>query len=161
MARAKHTCWLIFDVRQKNMARLKKYVDRDDYYVHDAVRENRKLKNLTFQVSPRAAQIFERYGVREGERIPNRIYNQLLRSGDLYTGGSGAKARDDHVNPELTELRLPPPKLNQLVLELLRRQAIYVFSRVDFADGTGEFEARIGDRRLYDEIVGRHLRKNA
>ena len=78
------------------MPRLKKYVGRNDYYVHAAFRKDGRVHNVTYQITPFGLDALFADGVKEDGRIDRALFHYLLSTELIYTGGAGSRGTEDN-----------------------------------------------------------------
>lgn len=71
------------------MARLKKYNDKKGYYVTNTFKKQQKLYHTTYQVTNHGLSRLISKGLKNGDEIPQEIFNELLNTKQLFTNESG------------------------------------------------------------------------
>lgn len=74
------------------MATLRAYVDGSGYYVRHSFVTAGRMFHVNYQTSEAAIRRFAAQGIGDGGTIPAGLLHELIRAGELFTGGSGANS---------------------------------------------------------------------
>lgn len=86
------------------MPTLHKYVDKEGFYVKSTFASNGRFFHVVYQVSDKAASLFEQKSISDGQGIPKALFFELRRDGHLYTNKSGADGEPiDHNRYDFDE----------------------------------------------------------
>ncbi len=73
------------------MARLKKYIDRDGYYIHAAFRRSGRIYNVTYQITESGLDAIIAEKIYDCQRLPDALFHFLISTGRIYTRGAGVE----------------------------------------------------------------------
>lgn len=112
-------------VKLRIMPVLNSYVDDDGYYI---TAHPSDVGNITYQVTPDAAQILTDLGYGDRDDLPWGLIHPLRSADLIYTNGQGVKDELDGV-PDLD-----PTKLEQLSSDEVEELLTYLESRKDVSE---------------------------
>jgi hypothetical protein len=129
------------------MAKLHEYLNDNGFYIQHSFASKRRIHHVTYQVSSEAEAILQKSKIKDGEVIPDKLFNSLRNSGKIFTDRRGVEG--------IALPALPPDSYERQFQRLSHEARFWITERIEAHPSTKVENFSIGPNGEYDvEISG-------